>query len=161
MVSPEEARATVADSVLIDNQADYDRIFRGGGQLRHSAARPEAAAESTSPFNPPPRPASKPSPPPPSVSPPPQVATDERHSNEIPFRLFQVDVSMPPMPMPTEPVRTNEQVFAALSKGHQKVNSIQQQRMRNLTLLINLSRTSCQVTSFAPSPVSSRERFAF
>jgi len=131
MVSPEEARATVADSVLIDNQADYDRIFRGGNLLKHSANRPDVAVENTSPFNAQSRPVSKASPPPPpSVSPPPQV-----------------EVLMPPIQMPTEQPRTNEQLFASLSKGHQKVNSIQQKRMRNLTLLTNLSRASCQ-TSF-------------
>lgn len=92
MVSPEEARATVADSVLIDNQADYDRIFRGGNLLRHSANRPDAAPENTSPFSAQARPVSKASPPPPpSVSPPPQV-----------------EVSMPPIQMPTEQVEEQE-----------------------------------------------------
>lgn len=38
--------------------------------------------------------------------------------------------------------RTNEQIFANLSKGNNTIVSMQQQRKRNLSLLANLSRTN-------------------
>lgn len=38
--------------------------------------------------------------------------------------------------------RSNEQIFAGVSKGHQTITSIQQQRTHNLTLLTNLSRNT-------------------
>jgi len=52
------------------------------------------------------------------------------------------------MPIPPEPSRTNEQIFASLSKGNQTINSVQQQRARNLSLLTNLSRTNIPQTTY-------------
>ena len=52
-----------------------------------------------------------------------------------------MDLITPPVQViPAE--RTNEQIFGSLSKGHQTINNVQQQRTRNLSLLTNLSRTT-------------------
>ena len=52
-MATEEPQASVVDSVIISNQADYDRIFRGKSQVAVEAART------------------------PSVSPPPQVIASD------------------------------------------------------------------------------------
>lgn len=45
VVIPEESRSAVNDSLMIDNQADYDRIFRKNNRLGRSPSRPKVSAE--------------------------------------------------------------------------------------------------------------------
>lgn len=41
----DDSRPSVVDSVMIDNQADYDRIFRGKARLPRSPSRQEASSQ--------------------------------------------------------------------------------------------------------------------
>ena len=41
----DDSRQSVVDSVMIDNQADYDRIFRGKARLPRSPSRQEASSQ--------------------------------------------------------------------------------------------------------------------
>ena len=61
-MATEEPQASVVDSVIISNQADYDRIFRGKSQVTHSHSRQDVAVEAART---------------PSVSPPPQVIASD------------------------------------------------------------------------------------
>ncbi|CAF1564319.1 unnamed protein product [Adineta ricciae] len=145
----DDSKTNAADSIMIDNQADYEQIFRAKARLPRSpshqgvSTQPAAAAPSSSSagFNiqaPAPTEissvAAKPKPPQ-SVSPPPQV-----------------DMLMPPIQMPNPSItppdtpRTNEQIFANLSKGNKTIVSTQQRRQRNLSLLVSLSRSSTTQT---------------
>ncbi|CAF2379110.1 unnamed protein product [Rotaria sp. Silwood2] len=154
--STDESKSPVADSVMIDNQVDYDRIFRGKARLPRSpshqgvSAQPTVSSTSSSSsagFTTHTPSATEVT----SVST--SVATKPKTSQSA-SPPPQVDMLMPAIRMPnptvtqTEQSRTNEQIFASLSKANQTISSVQQQRKSNLTLLIDLSRNSATQTTF-------------
>ncbi|UJR35710.1 hypothetical protein I4U23_028460 [Adineta vaga] len=142
----DESKSNVADSVMIDNQADYEQIFRAKARLPRSPSHQGVAAQPAVPsssagFN--------------------MQATAATETSSVPLAVAvkpkvsqsispppQVDMLMPPIQMPNPSItppdtpRTNEQIFSNLSKGNKTIASVQQQRQRNLSLLVALSRTS-------------------
>lgn len=103
----DESKPSVADSVMIDNQADYDEIFRGRVRLPRSPSHQAVSAPPTVP--PPPPPSSSSAgfsvpteiPPVKPKSPPPQVNLFRITKKPIDHFFQQVDKLMPPIQMPT------------------------------------------------------------
>ncbi|CAF4459357.1 unnamed protein product [Rotaria socialis] len=170
----DDSKTSVADSVMIDNQADYERIFRGKARLPRSPSHQGGSTVSSSISSGVPETQSSKS----EVSSEPSFSyttstgfskspsTNEVSSVPAPTTAKpktsqstsspppQIDRPMHPARMPNPPVvpteqpRTNEQIFASLSKANQTINTVQQQRRSNLSLLIDLSRSNTTQITF-------------
>ncbi|CAF1169077.1 unnamed protein product [Rotaria sordida] len=153
--STDESKSPVSDSVMIDNQVDYDRIFRAKARLPRSpshqgiSAQPTVSSSSSSStgFTTQTQSTTE------VTSASTSVATKPKTSQSA-SPPPQVDMLMPVMRMPssavtqTEQSRTNEQVFTSLSKANHTISSVQQQRKSNLTLLTDLSRNNVTQITF-------------
>ncbi|CAF3711098.1 unnamed protein product [Adineta steineri] len=155
----DEPKSAGADSVMIDNQADYERIFRGKARLPRSPSHQGSSTQSKGPslssagFN-------IPTPSSTEISSTPASVVPKQKVSQSISPPPQVDVLMPQIQMPSssiissEPPRTNEQIFANLSKGNKTILAVQQQRTSNLSLLVELSRNSNPQTSFKAATAS-------
>ncbi|CAF3383636.1 unnamed protein product [Rotaria sp. Silwood1] len=155
-INTDESKSSVADSVMIDNQADYDRIFRAKARLPRSpshqgiSAPPTVSSTSSSSSGGFTTQTSSTT----EVTSVPTSAATKPKTSQSASPPPQLDMLMPSMRMPNPTVtqneqsRTNEQIFASLSKANQTISSVQQQRKSNLTLLIDLSRNNSTQTTF-------------
>jgi len=121
-VPTEDSKQSANDSLTIDNQTDYNQIFHPKTRLTRSPSKQGVPSCSSGGFIA-------------AASPPAQI--DLKTS---PPTVVSNSVNIPS--------RTNEQIFIDLSKANQTISSLQQQRMRNLTLLTNLSRNTATQTVF-------------
>ncbi|CAF1339445.1 unnamed protein product [Rotaria magnacalcarata] len=172
----DDSKTSVADSVMIDNQADYERIFCGKARLPRSPSRQGGSTVSSSISSGVPETQSSksevssepssssytastgfsksPSANEASSVPAPTTAKPKTSQSTSSPPPPQIDRPMPSARMPNPPVvpteqpRTNEQIFASLSKANQTINTVQQQRRSNLSLLIDLSRSNTTQITF-------------
>jgi hypothetical protein len=117
----DESKPSIADSVMIDNPADYERIFRAKAHLPRSPSRQEVPAQPTVPssssagFAVQPAPTTELSSAPVAAaakpkSPPPQVIFIRYLEKKLFLVLYKIDKLMPPIQMPNPSIIPPEPV---------------------------------------------------